>query len=116
MPQTLKAIIYSVSDLAAAKKLFTPALGVSPNVDQPYYVNYPVDGIDVGLAPGGRSTGAVAYWASADIVKSVRDLVAAGGQVMQQPNDVGGGKLIATVKDADGNVIGLMQSPGAKTA
>jgi hypothetical protein len=26
------------------------------------------------------------------------------------PMDVGGGKLIASVKDADGNVIGLVQS------
>jgi hypothetical protein len=25
--------------------------------------------------------------------------------------DVGGGKLIASVKDADGNIIGLIQSP-----
>jgi hypothetical protein len=29
----------------------------------------------------------------------------------QDVKDVGGGKLIAKVKDADGNVIGLMQSP-----
>ncbi|TMD43683.1 MAG: glyoxalase, partial [Chloroflexi bacterium] len=25
--------------------------------------------------------------------------------------DVGGGKLIASVKDADGNITGLLQSP-----
>jgi hypothetical protein len=26
-------------------------------------------------------------------------------------NDVGGGKLVAAVKDADGNIIGLLQAP-----
>jgi len=31
--------------------------------------------------------------------------------VQQAATDVGGGKLIAVVKDADGNVIGLAQSP-----
>jgi hypothetical protein len=30
--------------------------------------------------------------------------------VQQELKDVGGGKLIASVKDADGNVIGLVQS------
>jgi hypothetical protein len=28
-------------------------------------------------------------------------------------DDVGGGKLIATVKDADGNIIGLLQATAA---
>ncbi|MFL5563000.1 MAG: VOC family protein [Gemmatimonadaceae bacterium] len=111
MTQALKAIIYPVTDLVAAKKLFGLALGLSPNVDQPYYVNYAVDGIDVGLAPGGTGAGPTAYWSTADIDKSVRDLVAAGGTVMQQRKDVGGGKLVATVKDRDGNAIGLMQMP-----
>ena len=38
-------------------------------------------------------------------------LLAAGGQTQQEIKDVGGGKLIASVKDADGNIIGLVQSP-----
>lgn len=35
----------------------------------------------------------------------------AGAVTDQEVKDVGGGKLIAKVKNADGNVIGLMQSP-----
>jgi predicted enzyme related to lactoylglutathione lyase len=35
-----------------------------------------------------------------------------GGRVTQEVRDVGGGKLIASVADADGNVIGLLQPPG----
>ncbi|MCU1664922.1 MAG: glyoxalase [Pseudonocardia sp.] len=36
-------------------------------------------------------------------------LVEAGAEVQQQVRDVGAGRLIASVKDADGNVIGLVQ-------
>jgi hypothetical protein len=35
----------------------------------------------------------------------------AGAEAQQAIKDVGGGKLIASVKDADGNIIGLIQSP-----
>jgi predicted enzyme related to lactoylglutathione lyase len=35
----------------------------------------------------------------------------AGAETQQAINDVGGGKLIASVKDTDGNIIGLIQSP-----
>ena len=38
-------------------------------------------------------------------------VLAAGGAQHQEITDVGGGKLIATVKDADGNLIGLLQMP-----
>ena len=34
----------------------------------------------------------------------------AGAEAHQRVRDVGGGKLVASVKDADGNVIGLLQS------
>ena len=37
----------------------------------------------------------------------------AGAQEHQAVRDVGGGKLIASVRDADGNLIGLMQTPSA---
>jgi predicted enzyme related to lactoylglutathione lyase len=38
-------------------------------------------------------------------------LLEAGAEVQQATRDVGGGKLIAIVKDPDGNSIGLIQSP-----
>ena len=54
-------------------------------------------------------TGPVAYWHVDDIRKSFDALPGAGAQVLQEVNDVGGGKLIVSVKDADGNGIGLIQ-------
>src|SRR5690348_5146173 len=113
MASGLKTVIYPVKDLASAKKLYGTLLGVEPYADQPYYVGFNVDGQDVGLDPNGHSkgmTGPLPYWHVADIEASIDDLVAAGGELQHEPSDVGGGNLIATVKDTDGNVIGLFQA------
>ena len=56
-------------------------------------------------------TGLVGYWHVDDIKRSVKALLDAGAEAQQEVRDVGGGKLIASVKDADGNVIGLLQLP-----
>jgi predicted enzyme related to lactoylglutathione lyase len=42
---------------------------------------------------------------------SLGEILDAGAKMQQEINDVGGGKLIASLRDADGNVIGLIQSP-----
>ncbi len=52
--------------------------------------------------------GPVGYWHVDDIEQGLKALLGAGADVQQEVKDVGGGKLIATVKDADGNVIGLL--------
>ena len=41
----------------------------------------------------------------------MQSLLDAGAQLHEAAKDVGGGKLTATVKDADGNVIGLVEEP-----
>ena len=46
-----------------------------------------------------------------DIKKSLKLLLDAGATAQQAIKDVGGGKQIASVKDADGNITGLIQSP-----
>jgi len=45
-----------------------------------------------------------------DIQASVRGLLDAGTAVGQEVRDVGDGRLVASVTDADGNAIGLLQS------
>jgi predicted enzyme related to lactoylglutathione lyase len=114
MTGRLRTIIYPVKDIARAKELYRALLGVEPVMDEPYYVGFDIEGQDVGLDPNGHAqgmTGPVGYWNVEDINKSLKLLLDAGAESHQEIKDVGGGKLIATVKDADGNVIGLMQSP-----
>jgi predicted enzyme related to lactoylglutathione lyase len=78
------------------------------------YVGFRVEGLDVGLDPHGHSkgmTGPVGYWHVDDINETLKTLLDARAETMQAISDVGGGKLIATVKDTDGNIIGLLQMP-----
>jgi predicted enzyme related to lactoylglutathione lyase len=53
----------------------------------------------------------VGSWHVDDIIESLELLLEAGAEEQQAIRDVGGGKLIVSVEDADGNVIGLIQSP-----
>jgi predicted enzyme related to lactoylglutathione lyase len=113
MTEGVKTIIYPVKDLARAKTLYGTLLGVQPYADAPYYVGFSVAGQEVGLDPHGHSqgmTGPVGYFHVDDIRKSLKALLDAGAEARQEVRDVGGGKLIASVTDADGNVIGLLQS------
>jgi predicted enzyme related to lactoylglutathione lyase len=112
MTEGAKTIIYPVTDLAKAKTLYGELLGVQPSMDEAYYVGFDIDGQHIGLDPHGHGqgmTGPVAYWNVEDVRKSFDALIDAGGEAKQEAKDVGGGKLIALVKDADGNVIGLIQ-------
>lgn len=114
MTEGVKTIIYPVTDLAKAKTLYGQLLGVEPDMDETYYVGFNVEGQDVGPDPHGHSqgmTGPVGYWHVDDIKESLELLLEAGAEAHQAIRDVGGGKLIASVKDADGNIIGLIQSP-----
>ena len=112
MTDGVTTIIYPVSDLAKAKALYRALLGVEPDMDQPYCVGYRVAGQDMALDPNGHvqgMTGPVAYWNVADIEATATALVDAGAETVQAAKDVGGGKLVASFKDADGNMIGLIQ-------
>ncbi len=83
MSQGIELFVYPVKDIAQAKALYRTLLGTDPYVDGAYYVS--------------------------DIEKSLQSLLDAGAQVQQAVKNVGGGRLTAWVKDADGNITGLMQ-------
>ena len=114
MNQGIKTIIYPVKDLAQAKKLYSQLLGIEPAVDEAYYVGFRIGDQDIGLDTNGHRqgmTGPVGYYHVIDIQQSLQLLLDSGAQAQQPIKDVGGGKLIASVKDADGNMIGLIQLP-----
>ena len=43
----LKSIMYTVTNLDAAKAVHAAVLGVAPHTDQPYYVGFNVGGFDI---------------------------------------------------------------------
>lgn len=110
--QAIKTVLHPVSDLATAKAVYTALLGVAPQQDEPYYVGFEAAGQHIGLVPGGARhgmTSPVAYWHVADLEAKLAEVTAAGATVKEPAHDVGGGRLVATVTDPDGNVLGLLQ-------
>lgn len=110
----IKTVLHPVSNLAAAKEVYTALLGVEPQADAPYYVGYDTGGQHIGLVPGGGPQGMttpVAYWHVSDIEAKLADVIAAGAKLKEPAHDVGGGRLVASVTDPDGNVLGLLQDP-----
>ena len=110
--QGIKTVLHPVSDLAAAKAVYTALLGVPPQNDAPYYVGYETEGQHIGLVPGGGPQGMtspVAFWHVSDIEAKLAEVSAAGATVKEAAHDVGGGRLVATFTDPDSNVLGLVQ-------
>ncbi len=110
----VKTILVPVSDIKKAKALYSALLGAAPQHDASYYVGFDTEGQHIGLVPGGGPQGMtnlVAYWHVSDIEAKLSDVTAAGGTLKEAVRDVGGGRLVATFTDADGNELGLLQDP-----
>jgi predicted enzyme related to lactoylglutathione lyase len=110
--QGIKTVLHPVSDLPPAKAMYTALLGTAPQTDGPYYVGFDTGGQHLGLVPNGGPQGMtspVAYWHVADIEAKLAEVTAAGATVHEPVRDVGSGRLVATVTDPDGNVLGLLQ-------
>ncbi|TAM87184.1 glyoxalase [bacterium] len=114
MDRNISLIVYPVKHIARAKAFYEELLGVEPYVDSPYYVGFRVGDMEIGLDPNGHCkgmAGPIGYFTTGDIAQRLRTLVEAGAQIQQDVTDVGGGMLIAWVRDADGNLSGLRQAP-----
>jgi predicted enzyme related to lactoylglutathione lyase len=112
--QGIKTVLHPVSDLPRATAVYTALLGVPPQTESSYYVGFEAAGQQIGLVPGGGPQGMsspVAYWHVPDIEAKLAEVIAAGATVKEPARDVGGGRLVATVTDPDGNVLGLLQDP-----
>jgi predicted enzyme related to lactoylglutathione lyase len=110
--QGIKTVLHPVSDVEAAKKVYTALLGVPPAQDSAYYVGYEVGGQHIGLVPGGGPqglTGPVAYWHVTDIEGKLAEVTAAGATVKEPVREVGPGRVVASFIDLDGNVLGLLE-------
>src|SRR3954464_807997 len=112
MTSGLKTVIFPVTDLPAAIRVYAALLGAEPVMNEPYYAQLSAAGQDIGLDPNGHAsgmTGPVAYWHVEDIDLAVKELLAAGATEHPPVRSVGGTRRIASVTDPDGNVIGVLQ-------
>ena len=113
MIQGLRTVIYPVTNLPEATAWYARVLGKAPYFDQPFYVGFEVGGFELGLVPDGQpgSSGATAYWGTPDADEEVARLIALGAAVESPVADVGEGIRVATVRDPDGNLFGIIQNP-----
>ena len=122
-------IMYTVSDLDAAKAIHAALLDAEPHTDESYYVGFNVGGVEIALrpmegqgtqegqgpqsgeneAPSETRPGPVAHVAVPDLDAALAAVQQAGAKVADEPKDVGGGARVATVTDPDGYLLGLIQ-------
>jgi predicted enzyme related to lactoylglutathione lyase len=106
MSTTIRSLVIPVSDLAAAKAVYTALLG-APHTDEAYYVGYNVDGFEVGLNPAGDGGGPVAFADVDDLDATRETLLAAGAAERDAPREVAPAVRVCVLADAEGNPIGL---------
>jgi lactoylglutathione lyase len=116
----LRTVKYDVQDMAKAKEWYGKVFGVQPYFDEPaYYVGYNIGGYELGLVPEAkastkRDAAGVAYWGVEDIRASYKRLLDLGATSVSDVQDVGGGILVAEVRDPFGNVLGIIYNPHFK--
>lgn len=110
--QGIKIVYHPVSDLERAKALYSALLGLEPTADSSYYVGFDTAGQHIGLLPRGGPKGMaspVASWEVFDIEAKLAEVTEAGATVIEAPRKVAGSRIVATVADTDGNLLGLHQ-------
>lgn len=110
MTNSIKTFLYPGKDAAHAKSFYSKLLGIEPRCNEPYYVGFKVDDQEIGLVSSAGLVAAIRYVHVADIQKTLQSMLDSGAKIEEEVKNVGGGKLVAAIKDADGNVIGLLQS------
>lgn len=120
MFQGLRTVIYHVDDLQKAKQWYSKVLGIKPYFDEPFYVGFNVGGFELGLDPDmkgiAKGNNAVAYWGVKDAKAAYQRVQELGAKKNADPQDVGGGIIVATVTDPFGNVLGIIENPNFKVA
>ena len=104
----LMTVIYHVDDLQKAKEWYSGVLGIKPYFDKPFYVGFNVAGYELGLDPNMRGvskgSSVVAYWGVRDAKVAYQRVQELGAKKHSDPQEVGGGIIVATVTDPFGNV------------
>ena len=111
----IRNIVYPVKDLAKSKAMFRNLLGIEPYVDSPFYVGFKFGDYEIGLDPNGHRAGVTVYFNVEDMKQTLDSLSEQGAKIQQDVKEIGGGAATAIVRDADGNLIGLLApSPTTK--
>ena len=112
----LRTTIYKVGDITKAKAWYTQVFKTAPYFDQPFYVGFNIKGYELGLQPeetaaASKAESVLTYWGVDDIESEYARFVELGAIPHEEPTNVGGEIVVASVKDLWGNIIGLIYNP-----
>ena len=115
----LRTTIYKVPDIQKAKAWYTKAFQTQPYFDEVFYVGFNIGGYELGLLPedkpsDSKTENVLSYWGVDNIEKEFQRFIALGATAYENPINVGGEIVVASVKDPWGNVIGIIYNPEFK--
>ncbi len=116
----LRTCIYRVPDMEKARAWYSRAFETEPYFDEPFYMGFNIGGFELGVQPEEdeshkvRGGNCQTYWGVEDIQTVFNHLLACGATVHEDPKNVGGDLMVASVEDPWGNIIGLIYNPHFK--
>ncbi|MBW2938848.1 VOC family protein [Aureisphaera sp. CAU 1614] len=115
----LRTVVYMVEELEKAKDWYAKAFNVNAYYDSPHYVGFNVCGYELGLHPTetskGKDTGTVLhYWGVENVKESYAILLELGAKKHEEPFEVEGDLMLASVYDPWDNIIGIIYNPHFK--
>ena len=117
----LRTVIYKVGNLETAKSWYNKVFETEPYFDEPFYVGYNIAGYELGLQSEETITeekpeSVLTYWGVSDVESEYIRLLSLGAISHEEPTNVGGEIVVATVIDPWGNIIGIIYNPDFKSA
>jgi lactoylglutathione lyase len=112
----LRTVGYKVADIQKAKEWYTSVFRVKPYFDEAFYVGFNIGGYELGLMPEekpvkSKTDNVTIYWGVENIKESFDHLIKMGATPHEEPQNVGGDIMVASVKDPWENVIGIIYNP-----
>jgi len=109
----LRTTVYRVDNLSEAKAWYSKAFKTEPYFDEPFYVGFNIQGYELGLLPDDSVKGdnVLSYWGVEDIQIAYNHLIELGATTHEEPNNVGGELMVASVYDPWKNIIGIIYNP-----
>lgn len=100
------------------KSWYSNVFGTVPYFDEPFYIGFNIGGYELGLQPqqteNPKVPSVLSYWGVEDIRAVYDRMISAGARPHEEPTNVGGELMVATVYDPWDNVVGLIYNPEFK--
>lgn len=115
----LRTVVYKVDELKKATDWYSRVFDTSPYFEELFYVGFNIAGYELGLEPVEKNsinigTNEISYWGVTDVQKSYQRMLDLGATSHEEPQNVGGDIVTASVTDPWGNVIGIIYNPEFK--